>query len=634
MPFNNLSPSSKPKEYSQIIITGPPNSGKTTLFNNLTGHKNKTVNYPGSTVFISKGTIQEKYSFKGILTDTPGVYSLFPKSREESITRKLLFSKKPISTVIVTIDVGKLEAHLPFLFQLKEAGFPLVLVLTMWDRADSSPFSVKTLKHLLNIPVVPMKGLIGEGIPELIEELRKVTSLKSPKPDLRKALEPWTREKMENASNEAKKIIQKCNKTPKKDLFLSEKYDRFFLHPVLGMFLFLAVMFSLFSSLFWLAEPFMSFIDDIFGTTVESIVAFNPHSPILDFIGKGMLGSLGAVLVFVPQIFILFLGIHFLEDSGYLARAVTLVDGFFSRIGLSGRSFVPFLSGYACAIPAALAARGLPSKKERYMTLFAIPFMSCSARLPVYTLLLGFFFFGQASWKPGLFLTLIYFGSLFLGLLSVFFLNVFLPSEKKQPFILDLPLYRRPCLKSVVRNSWHRTKHYLTKAGPVVFMFALLVWVGTRFPGNLSLSAEEQIRQSYAGQIGRIIEPVFEAIGLDWRVGVALLAAFVAREVFVSALALLFYVTRQGEEGSLIGSLIEKMQNAVNSEGELIFTFPSVMALIVFFMFSLQCFSTSAVMSKEMGGKFAFSQFAILNVTAYVMAVLVYQTLSAYTNLV
>ena len=628
MPANHKPPASKAKDPFEIIIVGPPNSGKTTLFNNLTGHKKKTVNYPGSTILISKGIIQEKYRIEGILTDTPGVYSLFPKSGEEAITRELLFSKQNIAAVIVTIDTGKLEAHLPFLFQLKDAGFPLLLVLTMWDKAKEKASFLKTLKQFLNVPIIPMKGLIGDGVPHLTEELKKILSLKPSEKSL-KAPKPWTEKKMEEAIKKAKDIVRKCNRIQKKDLFLSEKYDRFFLHPVMGLFLFLAVMFSLFSSLFWLAEPFMSLIDGIFGTVIEHIVALKPQSLAVDFIGKGIFGSLGAVLVFVPQIFILFLGIHFLEDSGYLARAVTLVDGFFSRFGLSGRSFVPFLSGYACAIPAALATRALSSRREKYMTLFAIPFMSCSARLPVYTLLLGFFFYGQSSWKPGLFLTLIYFGSLFLGILAVFFLNLFLPSEKKEPFILDLPLYRRPSLKTVIRNSWHRTKHYLTKAGPIVFLFALLVWVGTHFPGNLNLSDEEQIRQSYAGQIGQLIEPAFEAMGLDWRVGVALLAAFVAREVFVSSMALLFYVTREGVEGNLIGSLIEKMQNAVNSQGELIFTFPSVLALIVFFMLSLQCFSTTAVMSKEIGGKFALFQFVSLNVLAYITAVLVYQGLTA-----
>ena len=627
MPANHKPPASTAKDPFEIIIVGPPNSGKTTLFNNLTGHKNRTVNYPGSTVFVSKGNIQKKYQLKGTLTDTPGLYSLFSKSGEETVTCELLSAKKDIAAVIVTMDACKLEAHLPFLFQLKETGFPILLVLTMWDRIKEKAFFLKDLERLLNIPIVPMKGLIGDGVPHLIEELKKILSQKHLSNF--KTLKPWNKEKMEKTIRESKKIMRNCNRGQKKDLFLSEKYDRFFLHPVMGLFLFLAVMFSLFSSLFWLAEPFMSFIDNVFGATIESIVAFNPHSPALDFIGKGIFGSLGAVLVFVPQIFILFLGIHLLEDSGYLARAVTLTDGFFSRFGLSGRSFVPFLSGYACAIPAALATRNLSSRREKYMTLFAIPFMSCSARLPVYTLLLGFFFYGQSSWKPGLFLTLIYFGSLFLGLLAVFFLNKFLPKEGRQPFILDLPLYRRPNLKTVIRNSWHRTKHYLTKAGPIVFIFALFVWVGTHFPGNLNLSEEEQIQQSYAGQLGQLIEPVFEAMGVDWRVGVALLAAFVAREVFVSSMALLFYVTREGVDGSLIGSLIEKMQSAVNSQGELIFTFPSVLALIVFFMLSLQCFSTTAVMAKEISGKFALFQFLSLNVLAYVIAVLVYQGLTA-----
>lgn len=611
-----------------IVIVGPPNSGKTTLFNSLTGHNNKTINYPGSTVFISKGKLQEKYQLKGTLTDTPGTYSLFPQSEEEKITNQLLFSKETIDAVIVTIDVGKLEAHMPFLFQLKEVGLPLILVLTMWDISGGKNFYIKSLEQELGLPVIPLNGLTGIGVSQLIKELKKILSLNFPLREINKPLKPWGEEQIDKALEEAKKIIQKCNKTNNKSPFLSERYDKYLLHPIAGPFVFLAVMFSLFASLFWLAEPFMSFIDGIFGGIVKEIVALNPKSLFLDFIGRGVLGSFGAVLVFVPQIFILFTGIHLLEDSGYLARAVTLVDGLFSRLGLSGRSFVPFLSGYACAIPAALSTRSLPSRRERYMTLFAIPFMSCSARLPVYTLLLGFFFFGQSSWKPGLFLTLIYFGSLFLGILAVFCLNLFLPKEKKKPFILDLPLYRRPSFKKVIRNAWHRTNHYLTKAGPVVFFFALLVWTGTHFPGNSLLPEGERIRQSYAGQIGQTIEPVFEFMGLDWRVGVALLAAFVAREVFVSALALLFFVTPQSANENVVNSLIEKMQNAVNSQGEFIFTFPSVLALIVFFMFSLQCFSTTAVMAKEIGGKFALIQLGTLNALAYIMAVLVYQTLS------
>ena len=611
----------------QFLILGPPNSGKTTLFNHLTGHKNKTVNYPGSTVLISKGGIQQKYSVKATLTDTPGSYSVF--SSPPPLIQKLLFSKTdPVAAVIVTIDSGKLEAHLPFLFQLKEMGLSLVLVLSIWEDTGDS-FSLKTLKEQLQIPIVPMKGLIGAGVAELAEELKKIllkkSSLKRPR-----IVKAWSEQKMERAIREAKNIMERCRFTQPKDMFLSKKYDRFLLHPVMGFGLFLLVMFTLFSSLFWLAEPFMSLIDGVFGKAVEVIVNLNPHSGFMDFLGKGLVGSLGAVFVFVPQIFILFFGIHFLESSGYLARAVTLVDGFFSKLGLSGHSFVPLLSGYACAIPAALATRGLNSKRERFMTLFAIPFMSCSARLPVYTLLLGFFFYGQSAIMPGLFMTLIYFGSLFLGMAAVALLNQVLPREKKPPFILDLPLYRYPSLKSVSSNAWRRTKHYLTKAGPVVFLFALLIWAGTHFPSSPGLSEGERIRQSFAGMTGQFIEPVFEWMGLDWRVGVALLVAFVAREVFVSAMALLFYVTRVTEGGAWVGSLIGKMQTAVNVKGELVFTMPSVVALIVFFMISLQCFSTTAVMSKEVGFKFALVQFLSLNVLAYGMAVLIYQLLSVY----
>ena len=390
-------------------------------------------------------------------------------------------------------------------------------------------------------------------------------------------------------------------------------------------------MFGLFSSIFWLATPFMDIIDKIFSFLIEQTgqsLAFSPK--IADFISEGILASFGSVLVFVPQIFILFMGISLLEDTGYLARAVALMDGPFSKIGLSGRSFVPFLSGYACAIPSILLARNLNSKREKFMTLFSIPFMSCSARLPVYALLLSFLFYGQSAWKPGLALSLIYIASFFLGVSAVFFLNLFLKKEEKEIFLLDLPIYRRPVLTKILQNAGKRTQHYIIKAGPAIFTVALAIWLLIHFPLQPELSPAERIQHSYAGQIGRIVEPLFGAMGLDWRVGVALIAAFAAREVFVSVLVLVFSITAVAEE-TLSQSLLETMKAASHADGSLIFTTTSVLGLIVFFMFSLQCLSTSAVIYKESGSlKLAITQFLTLNVLAYFMSVLVYQGLNMF----
>ncbi|MCY4512533.1 MAG: ferrous iron transporter B [Bdellovibrionales bacterium] len=607
------------KPESSVILVGPPNSGKTTLFNWLTGFKSQVVNYPGSTVQLSTGSLQKKYSLNVQITDTPGIYSLFTGSADEKITRQFLFSKS--SPVVLVLDSMKLEIQLPLLFQLKEAGFQVIVVLTMSDLMEAS-LDIKALSQLVGSPVVSVKGLTGEGVQELVSEMAVI--LQKPG-DLSQPLKNWDVKKRNQILEKSRHIVRQSQKGQKKNVFLSEKFDRFFLHPRWGIVLFCAVMFSLFSSLFWLAEPFMSAVDSFIGFSIDKILHWGGESWWADLTANGIVMSLGAVLVFVPQIFILFAGISLLEDTGYLARAVALADGPLSRIGLSGKAFVPFLSGYACAIPAVLAARNLPSKRERWMAWFAIPFMSCSARLPVYTLLLSFLFYGQAAWKPGLALTAIYTGSLILGMGACFFLNKILkPESQKNPFIVDFPLYRSPRLLKIFQHAYRQTKHYVIKAGPTIFFFALIVWVATNFSGNLT--PVKDIQYSYAGYLGRWIEPFFETMGLDWRVGVGLLAAFAAREVFVSAVALLFSVTSSGE--SFTSSLLEQMNIAVNSQGDKVFTTASTVGLIVFFMFSLQWLSTTAIVYKESGSlRLAGIQLVLLNLVAYVAAVLTYQSL-------
>ena len=603
-----------------LVLAGPPNSGKTTLFNWLTGFRNRVVNYPGSTVRLSRGMLQKKYGLNVEVTDTPGLYSLFPQSSDEEVTGRFLFSKS--APVVLVLDAMKLSAQLPLFFQLQSAGFQVIVVLTMLDLMKSPP-DIKILKNLLKSPVIPLKGLTGEGVVDLVSEMKKLFDTES---QTLQPVQPWNLRKRERILKKSRNIVRLSRGDPGKKAFVSEKFDRFFLHPFWGIVFFCGIMFGLFSSLFWLAEPFMSAVDGFFGFLIDRILSFS-KSPLADFTANGIVMSLGAVLVFAPQIFILFAGISLLEDTGYLGRAVALADGPFSRVGLSGKAFAPFLSGYACAIPAVFAVRNLPSKKERWMTWFAVPFMSCSARLPVYTLLLSFLFYGQASWKPGLFLTVIYVGSLFLGLGACFFLNKILkPDSKKTPFIVDLPLYRPPRVGKILQRAFSQTGHYIRKAGPVIFVFALLVWTATHFPWEGDLPPSERIQQSYAGRAGKWIEPFFETMGLDWRVGVGLMAAFAAREVFVSVLALMFHISSEQGEGSLTGSLIEQMSGAVNSQGEMIFTTASVTALILFFMFSLQCLSTTAVVYKESRSlRLAGVQLLSLNVLAYMVAVSAYQ---------
>ena len=610
----------------KIVLVGPPNSGKTTLFNWLTGFQNKTINYGGSTVHVSEGILQKKYQLEGKVIDTPGVYSFCPNTEDEELTCKFLRSLQEDSVIVYVLDITKMEIGLPFLFQLKEAGLPIVVALSMTDMFKTH-FDKQVFEKELNLPLVCMEGLLGSGVQELVARIQDVSQNNR---SIFKDLPAWSEKKGQQALAKARSIVEACQQGRKSNLFLSKKFDQVFLHPKYGLACFSLIMFTLFSSLFWLAEPFMSFVDAAFGFLINKMLSFYPESLFVDFLADGVLTSFAGVLVFVPQIFILFIGISLLEDTGYLARAVAISDGFFSRFGLSGKSFIPFLSGYACAIPACLLVRNLPSKKERWLAYFSIPFMSCSARLPVYTLLLSFLFYGESSWKLGLVLTVIYMLALFLGLGASSILNRLLKSTTKpSSFVVDLPVYRRPMFLKIFKQSYQQTKHYVVKAGPAIFTLALVIWFATSFPRDMSLTQAEQIQQSYAGYIGRFIEPVFELIGVDWRVGVGLIAAFAAREVFVSALALMFSVASTNQ--AFTGSLIEHMNKASNFEGMPIFTTPSILALIVFFMLALQCLSTTAVIYKESGSlKLAASQLVILNVLAYTFAVITYQGLSLF----
>ena len=370
----------------------------------------------------------------------------------------------------------------------------------------------------------------------------------------------------------------------------------------------------------------MNFISDGFAFAGEQVLAISHHSLWTSFISDGILASVGSVITFVPQIFILFVGIIFFEDSGYLARAATLIDKPFSKIGLNGRSFVPILSAYACAVPAMMAARTINSKRERWITLFIIPLLSCSARLPVYSLLLSFLFQKDPAWKAGLALTAIYFASLGVSVIVAGIVNHFLKMEGQSLFMLELPIYRMPRFRNVFHSAISRTYSYLQRAGPAIFSFALIMWLVTTFPKYDIEDRAERLSSSYAASMGRAIEPIFTPLGGDWRTGVSLITAFAAREVFVSSLAVVMGVT-DNEKISQQENLLKKMAEARNQKGQLLFTTASVLGLMLFFMIALQCLSTSSVATREAGLGFAVFQLIIFNIAAYVLAVALVQGL-------
>jgi len=635
-----------------VALVGSPNCGKTTLFNWLTGSRSKTVNYPGSTVDHSLGQsharFHENSRFKTPFTimDTPGTYSLDPKSPDERVTLEAIFAHPRLGVarlVVSVVDATHLSRHLFITRQLLSAGFRVILAVTMADlaREHEEEVDVARLSAELGIPVVLIDGRLGGGVPELIEKIGE--ELARPLPPVT-PVRPgaWSDEKIEETLREIARLASRVvkpldrggSKTKTGDLrqtarARTRRLDRVLLHPVWGLAVFIVLMATLFSSIFWLAQPLMDAVDQTMTALAEFTLRLAPHSLGVQFLSEGVLASLSAVLVFVPQIFILFFGIILLEDSGYLARSATLVDKPLSLLGLGGRSFVPLLSGYACAVPAMMAARTINSRRERLLTLFMIPLMSCSARLPVFALLLSFLFQGEAAWKAGLALTGIYIFSLLLGAVAVLIAGRFLKNSERSFFMLELPVYRRPKLWVVLRQAFSRTKAYILSAGPAIFVFALIVWAATTFPRIDLENKAERMQASYAARVGQVIEPVFTPMGGDWRTGVGLISAFAAREVFVSGLAVLFQVT-DAEEDSMQTTLLNKMHEAKAPDGRPLFTLASVLGLVIFFMIALQCLSTFTVAVRESGGlKFALIQLLTFNLVGYAAAVSVVQGLRA-----
>lgn len=624
-----------------ITLVGPPNSGKTTLFNHLSGKNYKTVNYPGSTIEYNTSAFQGKYNFNATLLDSPGIVSLVPNSPDEVITVDSLYEHPKYGRpqlVIVTADASQLSRHLLLVKQLLSSNFKVILALTMIDILSKKNIDIcsKDLEKKLNCPVVKIDGRNGKGVGKLVrtikhelDNLDKKTAAKLRKVSATNAeliLQQFqeiekiesevltlraTKKNLENANNQ----LNVLNNKP--DSF-SVKLDSIFLHKFWGIFFFLIITGTIFTSIFWLALPLMEFVDEMFGSLAGLSTNYFGYNWYGDLISDGLISSVGAVLIFVPQIVILFLILGFLEDTGYLSRGAMLIDKPLSKIGLNGRSFVPMLSGFACSIPAMMAARTISNRKERLLTIFVIPLMSCSARLPVYALLIAFLIPKEEIFLGGVIFSSIYLFSILSSVIIAGLINKFSKSiikeEDQSSFILELPAYKLPKLSTVLKNTYSSSVQYIKGAGPIIIVFSLILWVLTYFPNtdpqvdtmNLNqkqtheLQQIERVSTSYAAQIGHFIEPVMTPIGMDWRVGVTLISAFVAREVFVSSLALIFKIT--GDEDTLRESILYSMRDAkIEGTDQKLFTPSTIVGLIVFFVFAMQCLSTLAVSKKETG---------------------------------
>jgi ferrous iron transport protein B len=669
---NTLKHLSTDKKLPVIGLIGMPNSGKTTLFNALTGSNYKTSNYPGATVEYSTGKLKSAHGFDAIILDSPGIISLNPNSPDEIVTINGLFNHPKFGQpdgVIITCDTTQLSRQLFLIKQVIDAGFSTVIALTMNDLLFKKGFEVdsKILSDILGVPVIKVNSAKGTGINELADKAQEKYNENFILGSLGKAIRPVTPKEedialMYNFTEETEKKIlkpadnvldiQEINKKffdlHRKPDAVSVMLDKYFLHPFWGMLIFIISMGIIFTSIFWIAQPVMNLIDSGFSSLSHTVSHLLPQDTWYnDLITNGIINGFGSVMVFVPQIVILFILLGLLEDTGYLARAAMLVDKPLTKFGLNGRSFIPMLSGYACAIPAMMAARTISNRRERFLTIMVIPLMSCSARLPVYGLLLAFLVPPNKAWIAGIGMGALYLFSLISGSVVAGIISKFKKAEEKSTFMLELPPYRVPVFRHILKNTYNKSLVYVKQAGPIIITISLVLWALTFFPNyDLKLPADKltgltneqaskleesnRLNHSFAAIIGKnVFEPVLKPLGWDWRIGVSLISAFAAREVFVSSMAITFAITDEDAD-NIQGSLLSSMRDAKKSDGTTpLFTIASTVSLIIYFMFAMQCLSTVAVCRKETGSwKIPLLQIGFYTSLAYLLAFSAYNILN------
>jgi ferrous iron transport protein B len=610
---------------SKILLMGSPNSGKSQLFNRLTGLHHKVANFPGITVDVSMGRLQALPDRQ--LIDFPGTYSLQAISADETVAVEYFersLDDPDVGHVLCVVDATRLEKSLYFTLQvIRECtrhGKPVTVLANMIDVLDSHKLSLDTeaLAAALKAPVLPVSGRSGKGMEAVI------FALKEEQGPLAGAADSGGAESSdEQLRITAHKLAQHFG--TRSDVLIKNqtRLDRFFLSSVTGGLAFFFIMYLLFQSIFTWAAPLMDAVEFILGTVANWVVPLIGNQTARDFTADALFGGIGAFLVFVPQIFILTFVIGLLEDSGYMARAALICHKPLRLFGLTGKSFIPMLSGVACAIPAIYAARAIDSPRKRLLTYMAIPLMPCSARLPVYTLLIAAFIpaatglGGLVGWQ-GLAMFAIYFFGMFCGLLVTALVSRTSKDHYNDlPFVLELPPYRVPSLQPLLRNCWNRSKHFVTKAGKIIFAVTVGIWILGYFP---NFGAD--LGTSWLGHLGHFIAPLFAPLGLDWRYGVAILTSFAAREVFVGTLGTIFGIESADEH---MAPLVEQIQNSDLAVG-------SGIALLVFFAIALQCISTLAILSKESGSaSLAVKMFAGYFLFAYAAAFLVYQLTNLFT---
>jgi ferrous iron transport protein B len=697
-----------------IALVGNPNSGKTSLFNALTGLHQKVGNFPGVTVDKKVGHCEITPSLSAVIIDLPGTYSLYPRREDEWVAYRVLMqqdNKIHANMVVLVADASNLKRNLLFASQIIDLKVPVVIGLTMLDIARSKGIrvNVEELERALGVPVVPINPRRNKGLMQLKKAVeltayqhykvparnfinnaalaeKAVSSVQEVLPelsdyraihylinhesfvlptDLQVKIETIEQEnKFNHTKVQAEEILQRYHRIkqvmqhtvtepdPLQKKIFTERLDDILLHRQWGYAILVAVLFFLFQSIFWLAEYPMQLIEWSFAAIGTQISSALPDGWFSNLLVNGLLAGLSGILVFVPQIMILFGLITLLEDTGYMARISFLTDKIMRKVGLNGKSVMPMISGFACAVPAIMSARNIENKKERLLTILITPLMSCSARLPVYTILIALvipqkYFLGFLSLQ-GLVMMGLYLLGLAMALLVSYIAKWFIKIKERSIFILELPIYRSPRWNNILITMLQKARIFIVDAGRIIMLISLVLWALSSFgPGSsmekISAQYDQRIQQdpaqskilqqqkqtamlehSYAGRLGKAIEPVIEPLGYDWKIGIALVTSFAAREVFVGTMATLYSVGDDDSEEGLL--LREKMQQARRPDGSKVYTLAAGLSLMIFYVFAMQCMSTLAIVRRETGTwRWPLLQLVYMTGIAYLMSFLVYQ---------
>ena len=671
-----MSPVPSNLSHISVALVGNPNSGKSTLFNSMTGLHQKTGNYAGVTVDKHYGSYKHKnQEFK--VTDLPGTYSLYPKSLDEEVAcRALLSADEKIDVVVIVADASNLKRHLLLATQLIDLKMSCVLALNMIDEAakNNTVIYYEELEKLIDIPVIPINSRSKEGIQELKEAITraKISDTVFYNFEKQKQLFPQidsyqtliqlaldTKKEQPHAIKEFELndnlhrfskinyMVAKCIKQPEKlNKNLTQKLDTFFTHKVFGFAFFFLVLFVIFQFIFYVAEYPMTWIEEGFAYLMNTVAVSLPKGQLSDLLVNGVLAGISGIVVFVPQIALLFFFIAILEDTGYMARASFILDKVMRKFGLNGKSVIPMISSVACAVPSIMSTRTITNWKDRMITILVTPLISCSARLPVYTLLISMMFARDKSTGilnyQGLVLMGIYLLGFGAALFAALILKKVLKTTEKSYFIMELPVYRKPQWQTVAMLVFDKVKVFLFDAGKIILAISIVLWFLTSHsPGdafeklesnavaiNLSeadLNAQK-LEASYAGILGKKMEPVIKPLGFDWKIGIALITSFAAREVFVGTMATIY----SSGDSENTETLREKLIAEKNFETQLpAYSSAVCWSLMIFYVFAMQCMSTLATTYRETKHwKWPAIQLVFMTGLAYLSSLVIYNVLS------